>query len=223
MFAFRPMGTAILLALAAVPLPVLAGSGPTDLPLAGRYVVVGMRAASDVAAPASVSQSDPSKTLLGTELRFGDQVFWYREGARCDLRPGPKESAARVERNLADLQLAPASVDARLNQNLVVDCLGRTSNDIWEILVVDQRVLVARTSPSTTYLILEQPLAPGDIKVLKEKLRQVGFDPGSEDEKVDDSTRAAVAAFARTKGAPFVTPGIITQNLLKALEESSAR
>jgi hypothetical protein len=222
MFAFRTIGSAILMAIAAAPPPVLAGAGPMDLPLAGRYVVVGIRSASDVAATASISQSDPNKNLIGTELRFGDQVTWYREGKGCEVRPGPDETAARVERNIADLQIAPASTDARLNRTLVVDCLGRASSDIWEVLVVDQRVLVARRSPLTTYLILEQPLAPGDIRLLKQKLRQAGFDPGSEDETMDDSTRAAVASFARTKGAPFLTPGIVTENLLNALEERSS-
>jgi hypothetical protein len=170
----------------------------------------------------SSCETDPNRNLLGTKLRAGSTISWYRD--RCEVRPaGAEGNAALVDRNLADLQLAPASTDARLNRNLIIDCLGRAAGDIWHVLVVDQRLVVARSSPFTTYLILEQPLAPGDVRLLKLRLRQAGFDPGSQDEQLDNSTRAAIAAFARKNGAPFLTPGIITVNLLNALAESASR
>ena len=193
-----------------------------DLPLIGRYVVVATRAASDVATSLAARDADASRNLIGTELTAGDTVHWYR--GRCAARPNPSEGhAAIVERNLADLQLAPASIDARLNQNLIIDCLGRAVSDIWHVLVIDQRVLVARSSPFTTYLILEQPLAPGDIRLLKQRLRQAGFDPGPDDELMNETTRAAIAAFARKNGAPaLLMPGIVTVNLLNALAERTS-
>ena len=171
-----------------------------------------------MAAPLETRESDRSKTLIGTVLSAGDTISWYRE--RCELRPGSQEpSPALVDPNLADLQIALASADSRLNKNAVVDCLGRSVNDIWQVLIVDERVLVARAQPYTTYLILEQPLAPGDVVQLKQKLRQAGFDPGSQDESMDDKARAAIAAFAQKNGAPtLLMPGIVTMNLLNALE-----
>lgn len=211
---------AVFLASAAFLLPAApAGAEPERPKLVGQYVVVGARAASDVAAPLETRESDRSKALIGTALNAGDTISWYRE--RCDLRPGSQEpSTALVDPNLADLQLAPASTDSRLNRNAVVDCLGRSVNDIWQVLIVDERVLVARAQPYTTYLILEQPLAPGDIVRLKQKLRQAGFDPGSEDERMDERTRAAIATFAQKNGAPALfMPGIVTMNLLNALAE----
>jgi hypothetical protein len=212
-----------LLALLAV---LTAGSSDQTLggdpPLVGTYVVVAARAASDVATSIAARDADQSRKFIGTKLRAGDSISWYRE--RCEARPTSSDGgAAMVERNLADLQLAPASLDARLNQSLIVDCLGRAASDIWHVLVVDQRVLVARSSPFTTYLILEQPLAPGDISLLKQRLRQAGFDPGPDDELMNESTRAAIAAFARKNGAPaLLMPGIITVNLLNALAERTS-
>jgi len=191
------------------------------LPLAGRYVVVGLRAASDVATTAAQREADTSKTLIGSELRIGDRVSWYRE--RCEVRAGPPENrAAMVERNPADLQIAPASTDGRLNRNLIIDCLGRAIGDIWHVLVVDQRILVARSSPLATYLVLEQPLAPGDVLLLKQRLKKAGFDPGTLDERMNEPTRAAIAAYARKKGSPaLLMPGVVTVNLLNALAEDS--
>jgi hypothetical protein len=192
---------------------------PIKQPLVGTYVVIGARAASDVAAPLDVNQSDPSKTLIGTALIVGDTITW--DGERCVARrDSHKSDAAMIDPNLADLQILVGSPDSRLNQNLVLDCLGRAPNDIWQILAVDRRVLVARTMPFVTYLILEQPLAPGDVKLLKEKLAQAGFDPGSQSEELDESTRAAIAAFARKNGSPAtLLPGVVTENLLNALME----
>ena len=214
---------AVFLALAGVLLSPTAASAEPDAPkLIGRYVVVGARAASDVATTLEARESDQSKTLIGTTLVAGDSVSWYRQGERCELRRGSQENnPALVERNLADLQIAPASTDSRLNQSLVIDCLGRAVNDIWQVLVIDERVLVARSQASTTYLILEQPLAPGDVVLLKQKLKQAGFDPGTQDERMDDKTRAAIAAFAHKYGAPAILlPGIVTENLLNALAEN---
>ena len=194
-----------------------------DLPFVGRYVVIAARTASDVATTLAARQGDTSRNLLGSELHAGDSISWYRD--RCEARPAPSEGgAALIERNLGDLQITPASSDARLNQSLIIDCGGRAVSDIWHVLVVDQRVLAARSSPFTTYLILEQPLAPGDIRLLKQRLRQVGFDPGPEDERMNETTRAAIAAFARKKGAPtLLMPGVVTLNLLNALAESASR
>jgi hypothetical protein len=224
MLALRSVVVAISLIFAAfLPPGISARAEAADLPLVGRYVVVGARAASDVATTLSARESDFSKALIGTELRAGDRVSWYRE--RCDVRPGPAEgSAALVERNLADLQIAPASSDRRLNRNLIIDCLGRAASDIWHVLVVDQRVLVARSLPFAHYLILEQPLAPGDVRLLKQRLQQAGFDPGPQDERMEETTRAAIAAFARKNGAPtLLMPGIVTVNLLNALAETASR
>jgi len=140
---------------------LLAGPARADmlgLPLTGSYVVVGMRAASDVAATDTAQENDPVRTYLGTELRFGDHVSWYRD--KCEARLGPEDNADIIERNLSDLQIVPGPSDRRLNRHLVVDCLGRPIDDVWRVLVVVDRVLVARSASYSTYLILEKPLAP---------------------------------------------------------------
>lgn len=187
--------------------------------LAGRYVVVGARAASDVPMTAARRQADESRTLtlIGTELRIGSGASWYRD--RCDIKPGASEKPpAVVDRNLADLQITYGSNDSRLNQSFVIDCRGRAIDDIWHVLAVDRRVLVARSSPMATYLILEKPLAPGDVLVLKTKLDQAGFDVGPVSGDLDGKTRLAIAEYARKHGAPALyLPGIVTENLLASL------
>jgi peptidoglycan hydrolase-like protein with peptidoglycan-binding domain len=59
---------------------------------------------------------------------------------------------------------------------------------------------------------------------LKQRLRQLGFDPGSRDERMDDGTRAAIAAFAMKNGAPAAfMPGVLTVNLMNAIAEAPPR
>jgi hypothetical protein len=207
-----------LLTLAAGP----AYSDVLGLPLVGPYVVVGLRAASDVAITSAARENDPVRSFIGTELQFGDRATWYRDS--CDVRPGPENKAAVIERNLSDLQIVPGSADHRLNRHLIIDCLGRANSDIWHVLAVDERVLVARSAAYATYLILEKPLAPGDVVVLKQLLKDAGFDPGEPDEHLNDTTRSALADYARKHGAKRrLMPGIVTRNVMDALAEGSLR
>jgi hypothetical protein len=203
---------------------LFAGSARADmlgLPLVGIYVVVGMRAASDVATTDTARENDSARTYLGTELRFGDRVSWYRD--RCEARLGPEDNSDIIERNLSDLQIVPGPSDRRLNRHLIIDCLGRPIGDIWRVLVVDDRVLVARSASYSTYLILEKPLAPGDIAALKRKLKQAGFDPGELDETLGGPARAALADYAMKHGAKLrLMPGIITSNVMDALARVSS-
>src|SRR5688572_15988766 len=179
-----------------------AGSASSDvlgLPLTGRYVVVGLRAASDVPTSSAMRENDPSSSFIGSELNFGDRVSWYREA--CDVRSAPQGHPGIVDPNLSDLQVVPGATDRRLNAHLTIDCLGRAASDIWQVLVVDDRVLVARTIPHAIYLIFEKPLAPGDVVVVKRLLQQAGHDPGDSEAILDDAARLAIADYAAQHGA----------------------
>ena len=201
-----------------------AGSASSDvlgLPLTGRYVVVGLRAASDVPTSDAVRENDPSSSFIGSELNFGDRVSWYRE--ECDVRRAPQGHPGVADPNLADLQVVAGATDRRLNAHLTIDCLGRAVTDIWDVLVVDDRVLVARTVPHATYLIFEKPLAPGDVVVLKRLLRNAGHDPGESEHSLDDAARLAIADYAAKHGAKRrLLPGILTRSVMDALHESAS-
>jgi hypothetical protein len=212
----------VLLAAAVAVLP--AGSASSDvlgLPLTGRYVVVGLRFASDVPTSNAMRENDPSSSFIGSELNFGDRVSWYRE--ECDVRNAPQDHPGVADPNLADLQVVPGATDRRLNAHLTIDCLGRAITDIWDVLVVDDRVLVARTTPYATYLIFEKPLAPGDVVVLKRLLRQAGHDPGESEETLDAAARLAIADYAENHGAKRrLLPGILTRNVMDALHANAS-
>jgi hypothetical protein len=201
-----------------------AGSASSDilgLPLTGRYVVVGLRAASDVSTSDAMRENDPSSSFIGSELDFGDRVSWYRE--ECDVRSAPQGHPGVADPNLADLQVVAGATDRRLNAHLTIDCLGRAITDIWDVLVVDDRVLVARTVPRATYLIFEKPLAPGDVVVLKRLLRKAGYDPGQSEDSLDAAARLAIADYAAKHGAKRrLLPGILTRSVMDALHENAS-
>jgi hypothetical protein len=189
--------------------------------LAGTYVAVTWRAASDVATTIASQEADPAKTLVGKEMRFGNGVNWI-DGRRCEARlKQDQSSAARVEPNLSDLQIVPGRNDHRINQTAVVDFSGGASGDIWEVLIIDDRVFAARAG--INYLILERPLTPDEGLQLQRGLRRAGLDPGAVDGNVDETTRSAVAEYARQHGAAYrFSAGVVTRNILDAVSREGA-
>lgn len=191
----------------------------------GRFAVVALRSASDVATTARAREAEMTNEYLGAGVRFsGTNVTWLK-GRKCEVRSAETSSSARVDRNLSDLQIVlDASRDRRVNRGFVVDCLGRAPSEVWDVLAVDDRTLVARAGSSTTYLVLEMPLTPEESRRVKRGLRAAGFDPGPIEGPLDERARAAVAAFAFAKGAAYrFATGIITRNVLDALTAISSR
>jgi hypothetical protein len=183
--------------------------------VSGSFVVVDIRAASDVATTAAARDTDPTLQMMGATLAIGTRLTWI--GKDCAGRPDPMATGApKVDRNLADLR-AVIGEDHRLDQSWIIDCLGRAVTDIWQVLAVDDRVLVARTSPNITYLVLEKPLSREQGLQLEDGLRQAGFDPGPVDGVIDAVTRSAVAAFVSRQTGVAANAGVITRSVVDAL------
>lgn len=188
------------------------------LGVSGNFAVVDLRTASDVAAPANPNERANLMALLGATIRFGESVTWT-DGRKCEASEDKGAAApAQVDPNLSDLQIAPGSADRRRNRRFLINCPGRASGEVWQGLAVDDRVLVARSGASTTYLVLEMPVTSEESQHLKRGLLAAGFDPGPIDGPIDERARTAVAAYAHAHGARYTfATGIITQNVLDAL------
>ena len=215
---------AVIAALFSLVAIVHGTSARAEESVSGSFVVVDLRMASDVATTLAQRESDNSKALIGSTVHFDNGVTWT-DGRRCEARQGQKTStAAQLEPNLSDLQIVPAGTDRRLNRPMVVDCLGRALSDIWQVLAVDDRVLVTRSEASVAYLVLEKPLASDDARRLKQGLHRAGFDPGPIDEVMNERTRMAVASYAQRHGAKYrFATGIVTRNVLEALAGTDRR
>jgi hypothetical protein len=191
--------------------------------LARTYIAVTSRAASDVATTIASREADPVRKLIGTQVVFGNGVTWT-DGRRCEARlKQDQSSAARVEPNLSDLQIVPGRNDRRLNHAVIVECPGGGSGDLWDVLVIDDRVLVARSGADISYLVLEKMLTADERLQLLRGLRRDGLDAGAADGKIDDTMRSAVAEYARRHGAAHrFSTGVITRNILDALSQEGA-
>ena len=186
----------------------------------GRFVVVDLRAASDVAASAAMREADRAKARLHGDVHFGRTITWT-DRRRCAMQWADETGApARQDRNLSDLQIVPGNTDRRINRSLIVDCSARSAGEIWQVLMIDDRVLVARAGSSTTYLVLEKPLASRDVQRLRHGLQRAGLDPGRARGTIDARARAAIAQYAEQHGAAYHSvTGVITRNVLDSLFE----
>lgn len=205
---------AVLLAAAAVALP------------AGKYEVVGVRRASDVAVTLASQDDDRLRRLVGTHTSIGGSNRWY-DDRLCPQSLKLAGAAGSVvnldDPNLSDLKVVPGPTDARVNRSLSTDCGARPISSIAHVVQIDGRVLVERALNSTAYVIMEAPLDLATARRVEDGLARAGFDPGPVDGTIDERTRRAVALYANAKGAAFAFDrGVITNNVLTALTGGGA-
>lgn len=195
------------------------GAGPSPNP-SGPYVVVAVRASSDVAGTLEAMRDPALHSLVGRRMTFGRAVSWY-DGRSCaagQMRASEEGWPHLAEPYLSDLQVSPGPADHRLNHAMVIDCGGRAYREITPFLMVDERVLVMRSVNGTAYVVLERPLSRGQARAVERGLARAGFDPGPVDGRIDDRTRRAVALFARSQGAEYAfDQGVFTENVVAAL------
>lgn len=196
-----------------------AGAGPSSNP-SGAYVVVAVRASSEVAGTLEAMRDPALNGLVGRRMTFGRRVDWY-DGRTCasgDIRPSHEGWPHLAEPNLSDLQLNPGPTDSRLNHAMVIDCGGRASSQITPFLVIDRRVLVMPSTNGIAYIVLERPLDRRRARAVELGLARAGFDPGPTDGRIDQRTRRAAALYAQAHGAEFAFQhGVFTENLVAAL------
>ncbi|MGZ9099410.1 MAG: peptidoglycan-binding domain-containing protein [Brevundimonas sp.] len=211
--------------LAPLLLLLTAASAPASAP-SGAYVVVAVRASSEVAGTLEAMREPALNGLVGRRMTFGRRVAWY-DGRACasgDIRPSRDGWPHLAEPNLSDLQLNPGPTDHRLNHAMVVDCGGRAFSQITPMLVIDRRVLVMPSANGVAYIVLERPLDRRRARAVEQGLARAGFDPGPADGRIDQRTRRAAALFAQAQGADFAFQhGVFTENLVAALTRADGR
>lgn len=195
------------------------GAGPPQTP-SGRYVVVAVRASSEVAGTLEAMRDPALSALVGRPMTFGRRFAWY-DGRTCasgHMRPSEEGWPHLAEPYLSDLQVTPAPTDHRLNYTMVIDCGGRAYDQITPLLIVDRRVLVMRSRNGVAYVVLERPLNRRQAAAVERGLVFAGFDPGPIDGRIDERTRRAAALFAQAHGADYAFQhGVFTENLVEAL------
>jgi len=190
---------------------------------AGEYVIVDARRASDVAAPASFSETYP----IGQVVVF-DRDGLNMDGVSCEnwiIEP-TEEPVIFVEsdRNLIDLTLGPtdspnSAGDQQVHAAFIVYCEGEHFGRLHK---VDDRILVMPWSNSSVNLILERRLSAIQIKVFQSQLKSMKFYNGELTGELDTATLEASRAWYEYRAAPTDTDPIpgrpaITENLLDGL------
>ncbi len=198
---------------------IAAGGGPSSNP-SGGYVVVAVRASSEVAGTLEAMRDPALNGLVGRRMTFGSRVTWF-DGRACPsgtVRPAREGWPRLSEPNLSDLRLNPGPTDHRLNHAMVIDCGGRAFSQITPFLVIDRGVLVMPSANGMAYIVLERPLDRRRAMAVECGLVRAGLDPGPTDGRIDQRTRRAAALFARAQGAEFAFQhGVFTENLVAAL------
>jgi len=211
-------GLAILVGtlLTMAPLLTAAACGPGHPE--GRYDLIGVRAASGVAAP--LPAPGASRWPRGNGIQFDRTLLWH-DGTQCrDWRLEPL-SAAPLDPSdplLSDVQLPPIgpnAADHRQNKSFRVIC---KTGSLGTLLLVDSRLIVLPAPNGARHAVFEKPLSATQADRLQEALTEAGYAPQSTaatdatlDEGADkpDTTvppdlRAAIARFAADHGAAYV-------------------
>jgi hypothetical protein len=189
------------------------------VPPHGDFAVVDIRRAANVAG----GPDDPAlNTKIGDTVSFGEQLSWLG-GASCeDWSVDLDEEITFILQDnlLSDTQIPPVDGpstrgDKRVNEGLWLMCAGRP---IGEIVRVDDRVVIAETASSMSYVILERPLAPNDILAFQKQLVDMKFlDEVPRDTWTQQSLHA-VSSYAQYRGADYrFARAAISENLLDGL------
>lgn len=192
---------------------------------AGTYVVVDVRRASDVAAPAMPGIASDSP--IGQTLTFTQKDI-LMAGISCeDWRITPDPDArlnVTTDRNLKDLTLGPVDVstsrgDQQDHSGFQIMCEGERFAALHK---VDDRVLVMPRNNSQVNLILERPLTPLQIKSYQAQLKSMKFYAGELTGEMDAATLNGSRIYYNYRADlndtdPLPARPAITENLLDAL------
>ena len=189
------------------------------VPPHGDFAVVDIRRAASVAG----GPDDPAlNTKIGDTVSFGEQLLWLG-GATCDdwsVDLDEEITFILHESLLSDTQIPPVDGpstrgDKRVNEGLWLMCAGRP---LGEIIRVDDRVVIAETASSMSYVILEQPLAPSDILAFQKQLAGMKFLDETPQDKWTMQSLQAVSSYAQYRGADYrFERAVISENLLDGL------
>jgi hypothetical protein len=191
--------------------------------MAGEYIIVDARRASDVAAPAQLDYNAP----IGASVRFTYQGI-EMQGASCDewtvTRSDDPVVFVDSDPNLTDLNLGPTdspitSGDQREHQGYVAIC---EEEDVFRFHKVDDRVLVVPAANSSINLILERPLSELQVKAYQVQLKSMKFYDGALTGVLDAATLRASRRWYEDRArldeeTPIPARPAITENLLDAL------
>ncbi|MEM6833573.1 MAG: hypothetical protein AAF562_08125 [Pseudomonadota bacterium] len=190
---------------------------------AGEYVIIDVRRASDVAAPAEMSFESP----IGQTINFTRDGI-DMSGAQCDAWSIEKlaESVIPYDRdpNLIDIVLPPtdspiSAGDRQIHQGYVARCEGE---EVLRMHKVDDRILVIPAKNGTMNLILERPLTSLQVKAYQAQLKSMKFYSGSLSGILDSDTLRASRYWYEDRARLDDNQAVparpaITENLLDAL------
>lgn len=190
-------------------------------PPAGRYVIVDIRNASDVAAPLDAT---PQTEIINQAFTFtADRVL--ADGLGCDswVVESVENGISFNDPILADVLIGPvdlsfAPADRRILDHWRYTCEGE---HFLTLTRIDQRVLVILWNNSAQYLIAEKPLNVAEVERLQKELKTMKFYDGNITGLIDDATVSSLGFWAQYHVYPKETYRFartaITENLLDAL------
>ncbi|MCP5088782.1 MAG: hypothetical protein GY952_18485 [Rhodobacteraceae bacterium] len=190
-------------------------------PPVGRFLVVGMRNASDVAAP--LEMNGPAEIMQGAVVLTEDGLTM--EGRSCEN--WSIQSAENVipftDPMLSDVLVGPVNSptsdgDSRILTHWKYVCEGE---HLLSLTQIDERVLVIPWKNSSRYLIAEMPLNTDEVARLQQVLKSYKFYDGEITGQLDDTTISALGFWAEyrseTSQSYRFARTAITQNLLDGM------
>lgn len=213
--------SALILAAQAIS-PVLAEDQKGVTAPDGEYVAIALRRSSSVR-----GTPDPGvgSEWLAQRVSFSDRLVWL-DGVTCNrwsVMGNDFPVIKPSDPNLSDLTIAPldsrtSAGDRRVGKSAILICQDGGKKIIGNILIVDDRVLVASDPPWTVNVILEKPLRKDQVRKLQAQLKDMKFYSGEITGTIDVATRAAVSFYAEYRGAEYrFANAAITENLLDGL------
>ena len=190
----------------------------------GRFEVVAIRNASDVARPADMGPQ--TEEVIGQTITFKKDRL-EMDGMSCQhwevsmlLVPviNPEDPM------LSDIHVPPAESsksggDQRISNSYNYNCEGESFLNVYQ---VDKRVIVIPWQNSSRYLIAEIPLNPDQVSTLQSQLKDMKFNEQDPTGVIDENTLRAISTWSNYRlgimdGYRFKRSAI-TENLLDTLD-----
>ena len=190
-------------------------------PPVGRYVIVAIRSASDVAAPLGTA---PRTDIITQAFTFTvDGVS--TDGLGCDQWAVERVNSGISFNDsiLADTLIGPMDSAISVGDKRILDHWRYTceGEHFLTLTQIDRRVLVILWNNSAQYLIAEKPLSQAEVTRLQEELKTMKFYNGVITGKIDEATVSSLGFWAGYRARPTQTfrfaRTAITENLLDAL------
>jgi hypothetical protein len=193
-------------------------------PITGKYKVVTMRNASNVAR--AIDPLAKNDEAIGQEITFTDKGSLIMKGITCDSWEAFASLVSVIDMRdpmLADIHVPPtdsplSAGDQRIGKTYHYKCEGESFIHVYQ---VDDRVLVIPWKNSGRYLIVEKPLSEKQVRKLQAQLKDMKFHHSKPTGNLDDETLHSLSSWALyrlkdTEAYRFKRTAI-TENLLDAL------